>query len=213
MSSPRTATPQAVIAADDLEVRYHGGPEPAVRGVSFRLAPGEGLLISGRAGAGKTSLLRGVLGLVAHHGALSVLDAPVGDPSVRGRVGYGPQGATFAAEMRVIEVVRTAIRVRGVPGARAATDDALARAGLQFVGDWRTARLDAEGYRRLSLALAVAGDPDLVVMDDPWVLSDTLREIAAARARGAAVLVATQRPAGIGPALGRRIRLIDGTPA
>lgn len=213
MSEPRTANPQAVIAADELEVRYHGGPEPAVRGVSFRLAPGEGLLVSGRAGAGKTSLLRGLLGLVAHRGAVSVLGAPVGDPSSRGRVGYGPQGVSFAPELRVVEVVRAVTAVRGLPDPRAAADDALARAGLQFVGDWRTVRLDAEGFRRLSLALAIAGDPDLVVMDDPWVLAETLREVAAARARGAAVLVATQRPAGIGPALGRRITLIDGAPA
>jgi hypothetical protein len=54
------------------------------------------------------------------------------------------------------------------------------------------------------------GDPPLVVLDDPWVFTDTLREIAAARARGAAVLAAAQRPAGLGPALGRRIVLVDG---
>ena len=75
-------------------------------------------------------------------------------------------------------------RARPRRSARAAADDAIARAGLQYVGDWRTGRLDAEGFRRLSLALAIAGDPDLVVLDDPWVLSDTLREIArGARAR------------------------------
>ncbi len=80
------------------------------------------------------------------------------------------------------------------------------------MSDWRTGRLDAEGFRRLSLALAIAGDPDLVVLDDPWVLSDTLREIAQARRRGAAVLVAAIRPAGLAPALGRRITLADGAP-
>ena len=78
------------------------------------------------------------------------------------------------------------------------------------MGDWRTSRLDAEGFRRLSLAMGIVGDPPLVVLDDPWVLSETLREIAAARARGAAVLVASQRPAGLAPALGRRIVLADG---
>ncbi len=98
------------------------------------------------------------------------------------------------------------------PGRRARrlADDALERSGLAYVGDWRTSRLDAEGFRRLSLALAIAGDPPLVVLDDPWVLSETLREIASARARGAAVLVAAQRPGGLAPALGRRIVLADG---
>ena len=122
----------------------------------------------------------------------------------------GPRGSGFAS--RAARVARRCAppSPRCVPAPAAATDDALARAGLAYVGDWRTSRLDAEGFRRLSLALAIAGDPDLVVLDDPWVLADTLREIAAARARGAAVLVAAQRPGGLGPALGRRLVLVDG---
>lgn len=204
--------PAAVLDAEDLEVRYHGGPEPAVRGVHLRLAPGEGLLVSGAAGAGKTSLLRGLLGMVAHLGRVSVLGAPVGAPASRGRVGYGPQGDRFASGLRVREAVVAAAALRAGRGETVATaaDDALARAGLAFVGDWRTSRLDAEGARRLSLALAIVGDPPLVVLDDPWVFSDTLREIGAARARGGAVLAAAQRPAGLAPALGRRIVLVDG---
>lgn len=201
----------AVVEAEDLEVRYHGGPEPAVRGVSLALGAGEGLLLSGSAGSGKTSLLRGLLGLVEHRGRAAVLGAPVGAPSARGRVGYGPQGEHFSSGLRVRETVvaATALRPSGA-GARRLADDALERSGLTYVGDWRTSRLDAEGFRRLSLALAIAGDPPLVVLDDPWVLSETLREIASARARGAAVLVAAQRPGGLGPALGRRIVLADG---
>ena len=77
---------------------------------------------------------------------------------------------------------------------------------------WRTRRLDAEGWRRLSLALAIAGDPPLVVLDDPWVLAETLREIDRARERGAAVLAASSRPAGLAPALGRRLDMADGAP-
>lgn len=201
-----------MVEAEDLEVRYHGGPEPAVRRVSMRLGPGEGLMVSGRAGAGKTSLLRGLLGLVAHRGIAYLFGQPVGTPSTRTRIGYGPQGERFAGEMRVSEAVRAATAVRGLADPAAAASDAIARAGLQFVGDWRTGRLDVEGFRRLSLALAIAGDPDLVVLDDPWVLADTLREIRAARGRGAAVLVAAERPAGLAPALGRRLILADGAP-
>ena len=202
----------AVVEAEDVEVRYHGGPEPAVRGVSLALGAGEGLLVSGAAGSGKTSLLRGLLGMVEHRGRAAVLGAPVGAPQTRGRIGYGPQGDGFAAGLRVVEVVRALAalrRERSAPVARHA-DDALERAGLAYVGDWRTSRLDAEGARRLSLAMAIVGDPPLVVLDDPWVLSETLREIAAARRRGAAVLAAATRPAGLAPALGRRIVLVDG---
>jgi ABC-type multidrug transport system ATPase subunit len=197
-----TGAEPALVAADGLEVRYHGGPDPAVRGVSLRLGAGEGLLVGGPAGAGKTSLLRGLLGLVPRAGRVRVPD----------RVGYGPQGGGFAAGLRVDEAVAMVAALRGAASPRAAAGDALERAGLQFVARWRTRRLDAEGWRRLSLALAVAGDPPLVVLDDPWVLGDALREIARARGRGAAVLVASSRPAGLAPALGRRLDMADGAP-
>jgi ABC-type multidrug transport system ATPase subunit len=201
----------AAVEAESLEVRYHGGPEPAVRGVSLRLEPGAGLLVTGAPGSGKTSLLRGLLGLVGHAGEARVLDHPVGAPQTRGRVGYGPQGDRFAEGLRVHEAVRAAAALRrGVADPRAAAAEALEHAGLGYVADWRTARLDAEGFRRLSLAFAVAGDPDLVVLDDPWVFSDTLSEIARARARGAAVLAAARRPGGLAPALGGRMALVDG---
>jgi ABC-type multidrug transport system ATPase subunit len=201
----------AAIAAEGVDVRYHGGPEPAVRDVSFTLRPGEGLMISGPAGAGKTSLLRGILGLVAHRGRLEVLGDQPGGPVMRGRAGYGPQGSGFATGLRVGEAVTGVARLRGRGAGDAAA--AIEAAGLGYVAGWRTSRLDAEGFRRLSLALAVAGDPELVVLDDPWVLRETIDAIRAARARGAAVVVAARRPAGLAPLLGRRIALREGSPA
>ena len=192
----------ATVVAEGLEVRYHGGPDPAVSDVSLRVGPGEGLLVCGPRGAGKTSLLRGLLGLVPRGGEVTVPDA----------VGYGPQGGGFATGLRVDETARTIAALRGAGDPRATAADALARAGLEFVTRWRTRRLDAEGWRRLSLALAIAGDPPLVVLDDPWVLAETLREIARARERGAAVLAASSRPAGLAPALGGRLDIADGAP-
>lgn len=199
------------IAAEGVDVRYHGGPEPAVRDVSFTLRPGEGLMVSGPAGAGKTSLLRGILGLVAHRGHLEVLGDVPGGPEMRARAGYGPQGAGFAAGLTVGETARLAACLRGGGPAEGAA--ALDAAGLSYVAGWRTSRLDAEGWRRLSLAVAIAGDPDLVVLDDPWVLAETIAAIRAARDRGATVVVAARRPAGLAPLLGRRITLREGVPA
>lgn len=196
-----TGAEPALVAATGLEVRYHGGPDAAVRDVTLRLGPGDGLLVTGPAAAGKTSLLRGLLGLVPH----------AGEVRVPASVGYGPQGVGFATDLRVDEAVRMVCPLRGADPRRAAPD-ALDRAGLRYVAAWRTRRLDAEGWRRLSLALAVAGDPELVVLDDPWVLAETLREIAAARGRGAAVLAASARPGGLAPALGTRLDMADGSP-
>ena len=108
MTGPRSVPGEAtaVIAAEALEVRYQGGPDPAVRGVTLRLEPGQGLLLRGPAGSGKTSLLRGLLGLVPAGGRVRVLGAPPGAAGSRGRVGYGPQGGGFASGLTVIEAVR-----------------------------------------------------------------------------------------------------------
>jgi ABC-type multidrug transport system ATPase subunit len=203
--------PAPVIVAEDIKVHYHGGPDAAVRDVSLTLHAGQGLLIGGGPLSGKTSVLRAVLGLVPARGHIRVFGAPPGPPAAR-PVGYGPEGRDFADRLTLREVVHAVASMRGLADVTAAREDALDRAGLSFVADYRTRRLDEEGFRRLSLAVAVVGDPDLVVLDDPWVIPETLDEIRAARARGAAVLVAARNPGGLAPALGGRIVLIDGRP-
>ena len=141
-----------------------------------------------------------------------MLGAPPGAAESRGRAGYGPQGMGFASGLRVARRARLVACLRGGQGRRPRPAAALEAAGLTYVARWRTSRLDAEGWRRLSLAVAVAGDPDLVLLDDPWVLRETIAAIQAARARGAAVVVAARRPAGLAPLLGRRIALREGVP-
>lgn len=201
----------AVITAENLEVHYHGGPDGAVRGVGLSLAPGQGLLIGGGPGAGKTTVLRALLGLVPARGHIRVLDATPAE-GFGGAVGYGPEGVDFASDLRLREAVHAVVMLRGTGDVADVRDDAIERAGLSYVADYPTRRLDTEGFRRLSLAMAVAGDPKVVVMDDPWVLPETLDEIARARRRGAVVLVASRNPGGLAPALGGRLALIDGRP-
>ncbi len=202
----------ALIAAEDLEVHYHGGPDAAVRDVNLSLTAGQGLLLGGGPSSGKTTVLRALLGLVPARGRIRVLGGPPGTAATAGRVGYGPEGRDFASKLTLRETVGAALRLRGVRDVAPAAEDALDRAGLSYVADYRTRRLDAEGYGRLCLSLGIAGDPEVVVLDDPWVMPETFDEIRAARARGAAVLVASRTPAGLAPALGGRLVLIDGRP-
>jgi hypothetical protein len=54
------------------------------------------------------------------------------------------------------------------------------------------------------------GDPDLLVLDDPWEFPETIAEIARARGRGAAVIATTREPARLAEALGRTMTLVDG---
>lgn len=201
-------TAAAAVVAEGVEVRYHGGPQPAVRGAGLSLAPGEGLLVTGPPGAGKTSLLRALMGLVPAGGAIRVLGAPPGAPATRRRIGYGPGGDGYARDLTLREAVAAVAALRG--GGPASAAGALERAGLTLVAGLRTERLDEEGFRRLSLAVAVACDPDVLVLDDAVPLPETIDEVRAARARGAAVIAAAEGPAGLAHALGGRLALADG---
>lgn len=199
------------VAVRDLGVVYQRGGEPAVDGVSFELRRGDGLLIAGDPGAGKTSVLRALMGLVVASGDVTVFGHAPGDPALAGRIGYGPQGRTFTEAHSPRAIVRLVGRIRGIRDA-AAGDDALERAGIP-PGRRDSRALDMEELRRVALACALAGDPDLLVLDDPWEFPETVAEIARARERGAAVLAASHDPGGLPDLLGRTITLVNGSTA
>ncbi|MFZ4756112.1 MAG: hypothetical protein ACOYL4_08885, partial [Miltoncostaeaceae bacterium] len=70
--------------------------------------------------------------------------------------------------------------------------------------------LEIEEARQASLACALIGTPDLLVLDDPWELTQTDTAIRRALDRGAAVLVASSDPGGLSGILGVSITLKDG---
>ncbi|MGI9538948.1 MAG: ATP-binding cassette domain-containing protein [Miltoncostaeaceae bacterium] len=180
-----------VLRVTELEVRYYGGPEPAVSDVSLTLAEGEALCIAGGAGAGKSTILRAILGLTPFTGDIELFGRPPG-AAERRRVGYGPQAFDFAAGMSSREVMAMVARLRGVD--RDAIPESLRRAALpEDRWDIRVGS-DSATSRRLALALAGLGDPALVIVDDPPndPASDAL--VRRARERGAAVLVAVTDP-------------------
>ena len=199
------------LAVRELEVVYQRGGEPAARDVTFTLNPGHGLLLTGDHGCGKTSVLRAILGLAVATGEIAVFGEPPGTREVMSHVGYGPQGKTFIEWHTGREIVNLVATLRtGRPSAQVA-EDALARAGIP--AEQRAARrFDVEEVRRIALACAIAADPDLIVLDDPWEFPETMVEIERARARGASVLAATDEPGGFAALLGQTITLVDGVP-
>jgi len=200
-----------VLAVRELEVVYQRGGEPAARDVTFTLNPGQGLLLTGDHGSGKTSVLRAILGLAVATGEVAVFGAAPGMREVMARVGYGPQGKTFIERHTGREIVNLVATLRTGRRADELADDALDRAGIPS-GQRDARALDVEEVRRVALACAIVADLELIVLDDPWEFPETIAEIERARARGAAVLVATDEPGGFAALLGRTITLVDGVP-
>ena len=193
-----------------MEVRYQRGGALGVQGVGFDIPPGTGLLITGDKGAGKSSVLRAVLGLAGPGGDITVLGAPPGDPATLRRIGWAPQSWPFAYGLKAREVVQMVAALGGHDAA--AASEAIERAGVERP-DQRVESLEIEDARRTSFACALIGEPDLLVLDDPWEFPETVAEIRAAMARGAGVLAASSDPGGLPALLGASIRLSEGSPA
>ncbi len=201
--------PDTVVRARAIQVRYRRGGALAVSGVNLDLRAGAGLLITGASGSGKSSVLRAVLGLAGPGGEISVLGAPPGDPATLRRIGWAPQSWPFGYGLRAREVVEMVAALRGQDPGEAGR--AIEEAGVG-TPDARVEALEVEDVRRTSLACALVGQPDLLVLDDPWEFPETTAAIRRAMDRGAAVLAASKDPGGLPGLLGAGLHLVDGAP-
>lgn len=199
--SDATGAGRPILRLAGFGVRHRRSPQAAVADVDLTLAAGDVAVVTGGPGSGKTSLLHGLLGVTRSSGEAQVLGSQPGDRSLAGRIGFGPQGNPAPEGARVGELVALVARLRGVPDPRGEAARALARCGLADAAGEVARRLDTEGGRRLSLSLATAGAPALVLLDDPWESPETAAAIEPTLAGGGAVLVTTDRPEGL-PKLG-----------
>lgn len=162
------------ITVTDLVVRR--GKATVLDGLTCRVAAGRITGLLGPSGAGKTTLIRAIVGVqVVRSGTVTVLGEPAGSASLRRRIGYVSQAPSVYQDLSVIENVRyfAAIAGAGPAAARAAVDQVgLAGAAGRLVGT-----LSGGQRSRASLACAIVGDPPVLVLDEPTVGQDpVLRE-------------------------------------
>ncbi len=150
------------------------GAVAAVRGISFRVAPGTIVGFLGPNGAGKTTTMRILAGVFPPtSGAVTIAGHdPLREPlACRRAVGYFPEYAPFYPDLRVDEYLHFVARMKRIPGVeqRAAVQRALVRCGLDAVQRRRVGTL-SKGYRqRVGLAQALCGDPPVLVLDEPTI--------------------------------------------
>jgi ABC-2 type transport system ATP-binding protein len=161
----------AAIEIRELHVRRGG--KAVLTGVSLDVAPGRVTVPLGPSGSGKTTLMRAVVGVqVVESGSVTVLGEPGGTPALRQRVAYVTQAPSIYTDLTVEENLRYFARVLGV--ARRRIDEVIRLVGLGGQTKQVARTLSGGELSRVSLAVALLGEPDLLVLDEPTVDVDPI---------------------------------------
>jgi ABC-2 type transport system ATP-binding protein len=159
-----TASP--AVEVTDLHVVRAG--VRAVDGVCLSMDHGEVVGLLGPSGSGKTSLIRSVVGVqVVESGAITLGGTPAGDPALRHRIGYVTQSPSVYDDLTVEENLRFFAGVLGLDGDE--VDRCLAAVDLDDHRRRLASRLSGGQRSRVSLAVALLGRPDFLVLDEPTV--------------------------------------------
>lgn len=212
----------SVLAVRDLGVELGG--LPVLRKVSFSVGVGEAVALLGGNGSGKTTLVRALMGLTpVAHGEVEIFGRP--RRGFRGwhRIGYVPQKSTASLSgAKVHEVVATGRLSRRRPFQPATRQDrkavtaALVAVGLDDRASDEMAHLSGGQQQRVLIARALAGEPELLLLDEPTagvdlehqqVLASLLNRMIES---GTSVLVVLHEVASLSPLIDRALVLREG---
>jgi zinc transport system ATP-binding protein len=195
----------------DATIGYEG--RPVVSGMTLTITSGEVVAVLGANGSGKSTLIRGILGLAQHQGgSIEAFGTPIAHLHDRWRLGYVPQRDTLARGIpaTVREVVSSGRLSRSRPWRRstaadhARVADAIALVGLDGRERALVTELSGGQQRRVLVARALAGDAELLILDEPTAgvdaenqqaLADTMATLADA---GTTILLVAHE---LGPAV------------
>jgi len=154
------------IAVRDLRV-VRGG-RTVLTDLSFSVPRGSLTGLLGPSGCGKSTLMRSIVGVQKNAGgSVEVLGQPAGSAPLRAKVAYVTQAPSVYADLTVAENLRYFAAVLGAPSSD--IERVLAEVGLSDRADALTGQLSGGQEARVSLATALLGDPEVLILDEPTV--------------------------------------------
>lgn len=157
-------------------LRVRRGSTEVSTGFDARIERGAITGLLGPSGCGKTTLMRAIVGVQkVSAGSVTVLDRPAGSAALRNRVAYDTQAASVYTDLTVRQNLRYFARVLGAGSTD--PDRVLAQVGLSDRADQLVGTLSGGQASRVSLAVAMLGSPELVILDEPTVGLDPLLRV------------------------------------
>ena len=169
----------------------------AVNQVSFNIRPGEIFALLGANGAGKSTTMKMLMGLIKpSSGKATLLGRDIRATKARVGVGYLPENPSFYDELTPRELMRLYCALNGVPSREQNrhSEVLIDRVGMSYAADRPLRKLSKGMHQRIGIAQALIGDPKLIVLDEPFSGLDPIgrREVRTVlleeQARGATLL-------------------------
>ena len=194
------------------------GPVVIVSGFSLEVAAGEAVALTGRNGAGKSTVLRCLVGSERpDEGTVEVNGTPVSEtnPQIRRDVATVIDDLDFFPDLSVVEHLDLLARAHGIPNADEAVDEVLHEVQLVPQSGQLPGTLSSGQRRRLALATAFIRPRKLLILDEPEQRLDTegvewlADRLVAERQRGLAIVMASHDPTLVERVATRIVRLGD----
>jgi ABC-type multidrug transport system ATPase subunit len=200
-----------------LNVTKHFGRHAVVNNASFAVPAHQAVALWGANGAGKTTVIKCLLGLLRYDGQILVngLDVASAGRQARRLIGYVPQELAFYDEMSTLDTACFFAQLKRTPLAQVRT--VLAQVGLDEHSGKPVAALSGGMKQRLALSLALLGDPPVLVLDEPTSNLDAsgrsqfLQLLAQVKAAGKTILFTSHRLEEIEQLADRAIVMETGT--